>query len=57
MEVMELRCMRALCGVSNMDKVRNEVGRRWCGSEVSIGERMDRNVLRWYGHVENKRRE
>jgi hypothetical protein len=34
-----------------MDRVRNEDVRRRCGSELSIDERMNRNVLRWYGHV------
>jgi hypothetical protein len=41
-----------MCGVSIMDRVRNEEVRRRCGSELSIGERMDINLLRWYGHVE-----
>jgi hypothetical protein len=49
---MEMKCMRDMCGVSIMDRVRNEEVRRRCGSELSIGERMDINVLRWYGHVE-----
>jgi hypothetical protein len=25
---------------------------RRCGTELNIGERLDRNVLMWYGHVE-----
>jgi hypothetical protein len=52
MEVMEMKCMRAMCGVRIMDRGRNEEVCRWCGSEVSIGEIMDINVMRWYGHVE-----
>jgi hypothetical protein len=51
MEVMSMKCMRAMCGVSIMDRVRNEDIRRRCGSEISIEKRMDRNVLRWCGHV------
>jgi high-affinity K+ transport system ATPase subunit B len=48
---MYIKCMRTVCGVCIMDRVRNEnVGCR-CGREVSIGGRMDRNVLKWYGHV------
>jgi hypothetical protein len=31
--------------------------RRWCGRSVSIWERMDINVLRWYGHVERLEKE
>jgi hypothetical protein len=39
-----------MCGVSiiYMDRVRNEEVQRRCGSELRIGEQMDRNVLRWY---------
>jgi (2Fe-2S) ferredoxin len=57
MEVMEMKCMRAMCGITIMNRVRNEDVRSRCGSEVSIGERMDRNVLRWYGHVDRMEEE
>jgi hypothetical protein len=57
MEVMEIKCIRDMCGVSIMDKVRNEDVRRRCGSEVSIGERMDINVMRVYGYVERMEEE
>jgi hypothetical protein len=43
---MEMKSMRAMCGVSIMDRVRNEEVWRRCGSELSIGERMASNVLR-----------
>jgi hypothetical protein len=46
MGVMEMKCMRAMCGVSIWDRIRNEEVWRRCGSELSIGERMDRNVLK-----------
>jgi hypothetical protein len=45
MEVNEMKCNRAMCRVSIMDIVRNKDIYRRCGSEVSIGERIDRNVL------------
>jgi hypothetical protein len=38
MGVMEMKCMRAMCGVSIMDRVRNEGVQRRCDSELSIGE-------------------
>jgi hypothetical protein len=57
MGVMEMKCMKAMCGVSIMDRVRNKEMRTSCGSELSIGERMDKNVLRWYGHVERMEEE
>jgi hypothetical protein len=53
MKVMEMKCMRAMHGVSIIDRVRNEDLCRWCGSEVGIREIMDRNELRWYGHVQS----
>jgi hypothetical protein len=36
--VKEMKCMRAMCSVSIMDRVRNEEVQRRCGSELSIGE-------------------
>jgi hypothetical protein len=53
MSVMEINCMRAICGVSIMDRVRNEEVRRCC-SELGIGERMDINVLMRCGYVEKR---
>jgi hypothetical protein len=52
MGVMEIKCMRAMCGVTIINRVRNEDMLRRYGTELNIGERMDRNVLMWYGHVE-----
>jgi hypothetical protein len=52
MGVMEKKCMRAMCGLSVMDRVRNEEVRRSCGNELNIGVQMNRNVLMCYGHVE-----
>jgi hypothetical protein len=57
MKVMEMKCMRAMCGVSIMVRVRNEDERRQCGSEVSIREIMDRNVMMLYGHLETMEEE
>jgi hypothetical protein len=52
-----MKCIRAMCGVSITDRVRNEEVRRRGGSELSIGKRMDRNMLRWYDHVEETEEE
>jgi hypothetical protein len=38
MEVMEIKFMRPMCGVSIMDKGRNEDVCVWCASEVTIVE-------------------
>jgi hypothetical protein len=40
-----------------MDSVRNQEVWRRCGSEVNIVERIARNVLRCYGHVERMEEE
>jgi hypothetical protein len=42
-----------MCGVNIMDRVRNEEVHKRSGSEVvSTVERMDRNVLKWYSHMQ-----
>ena len=35
-----------------MDRVRNEEVCRRAGGEMEFASRMDRSVLRWFGHVE-----
>jgi hypothetical protein len=52
MGVMEMKRIRVMREVSIMYIVRNEEVWRRCGSELSVGERMDINVLRRYGDVE-----
>ena len=51
-DVMEMKCLRSVCGVKRIDRVRNDDVRARCGNEVSLLERADRGVLRWFGHVE-----
>ena len=50
--VLEMKCLRSLVGVSRMDKVRNEDVRRRAGIEWELASRADQRVLRWFGHVE-----
>ena len=38
--------------MSRTDRVRNEEVRRRAGIERELTSRMDRRVLRWFGHVE-----
>jgi hypothetical protein len=49
--------MRDMWGVIIIDRIGDEEVRRRCGSELSIGERMDRNVLRWYCSALRKKKE
>ena len=50
--VLEMKCLRSLVGVSRMDRVRNEEVRRRAGIQRELASRTDQRVLRWFGHVE-----
>ena len=50
--VLEMKCLRCLVGVSRMDRVRNEEVHRRAGIEWELASRADQRVLRWFGHVE-----
>merc|ERR1712074_215730 len=46
------KCLRSMCGVTRMDRVRNEVVRERVGVPEKLSGRVDRKVLKWFGHVE-----
>ena len=50
--VLEMKCLRSLVGVSQMDRVRNEEVCRRAGIERELASRADQRLLRWFGHVE-----
>ena len=50
--VLEMKCLRSLVGLSRMNRVRNEEARWGAGIESELANRTDRTVLRWFGHVE-----
>ena len=50
--VLEMKCLSSLVGVSRMDGVRNEEVRRRAGIERELASRGDQRVLRWFGDVE-----
>ena len=50
--VLEMKCLRSLVGVSRMDRVRNEEVRSRAGMEMELASRADQRVSRWFGHVE-----
>jgi len=52
LDVAEMNCLRSMCGVTRWDRWRNEVVRERVGVPESLIERVDRNVLMWFGHVE-----
>jgi hypothetical protein len=51
-EVMEMKWMRAMRGVSIMVRTKLEMKMYANVVAVFFGKRKDINVLRWYGHVE-----
>ena len=53
--VLEVKCLRILVGVSRMDRFRNEEVRRRAGIEREFASGADHRVLRWFGHVERMR--
>ena len=50
--VLEMKCLGSLVGVSLMDRVRNEQVRRRAGIERKLASRADQRLLRWFGRVE-----
>src|SRR5215467_3203283 len=51
--VAEMRMLRMLCGVTSMDRIRNETIRETLGVS-SVSDKMRQNRLRWFGHVYRK---
>ena len=49
MNVLEMKCLRSLVGVSQMDRIRNEEVRRRVGIERKLASRAYQRVLRWFG--------
>ena len=47
--VVEMKCLRSLVGVSRRDRVRNEAVSRRNGIERELASRADQSVLRWFG--------
>ena len=52
LNVLEMKCLRSLVGVSRFDRVWNEDVRRTAGIERELANRVVQRVLRWFGHVE-----
>ena len=50
--VLQMKCLRSLVGVSRIDRVWNEEVRRRAGIERELASRADQRVSRWFGHLE-----
>ena len=46
--VLEMKCVRSLVGVSQMDRVKNEEVCSRAGIEKELVSRADQRVLRWF---------
>ena len=46
-----MNCLRNICDLRRIDRVPNVEIRR-CGKNVSVSQRIDQGVLRWFRHVE-----
>ena len=44
--------MRNICSIRRVNRVRNAIIRERCGCELSLLERIERNLLKCFGHVE-----
>ena len=51
LDVAEMKCLRTMCGVKRMDRVRNEAVRVRVGVPEKMSKRVGRKV-KWFGHVE-----
>ena len=48
LDVMEMKCLRSMCGVSILDRVRNEEVREKVQLNEKLSERIDKRILRWF---------
>ena len=42
-------CLRNICGIKRVDRVRGR-----CRCELSVLERIERDLLKWFGHVKRR---
>ena len=52
LDVMEMMCLRSMCGVTRRDRVENVEVRRRVGVDRSMAVRAEERVLSWFGHME-----
>ena len=51
LDVIEMKALRMICGVSRRDRVRNVRIREICGWNRSLVERCQQGILKWFGHI------
>ena len=50
-KVFEMMYLGNICGIRRVDIVRNAILRERCRFELSVRERIERNMLKWFGHL------
>ena len=50
-EVFKMMCLRNKCGKRRVDRVKNPIIIGRCECELSVLQRIERKVLRWFGYV------
>ena len=50
--VMETKCLRSMCKWTRMDRLRTEEERRRAGERKKISATVNREFLKWLGHVD-----
>ena len=53
LNMMEIKCLRRICWVTIRDRIMNEENRKRVGVLIDISGRVEKCVLRWFGHVEH----
>ena len=53
--VVQMNNIRGKLGVRRMDRIPNSRIRELYGVTKEIGERIDEDVLRWFGHMERRK--
>jgi len=51
LEVFQMSCLRQILGVTRRDRLRNDTIRHRCKKQPTVEKRIQRNRLRWFGHV------
>ena len=49
--VLEMKCLKSLVGMSRMHRVRNEEVCRIAGTERALVSRVDKRISGWFGHL------
>ena len=57
LNVLEMKCLRSMIGVTRRDRVRNEEVRRRTGVVKTLDQKVEQRVLRWFGHMERMNEE